>query len=155
MKTNDVTGRFRRGMVGLGLDVGRPGVGTSFRDVEVLTRCLASLGAHFEPNNPITMMMQDVSSGTMLPAVLDERVLSCVLEASFPLGRLAEALEAVRQAAAGIDTVVSVCCIGVADSDGRYELQQSLEELGIPYRKNGKQNVGLGRPQPPVIGATP
>ncbi|NLE95935.1 MAG: FAD-dependent oxidoreductase [Dehalococcoidia bacterium] len=155
MKTNDVTGRFQRGMVGLGLDVGRPGVGTSFRDVDVLTRCLASLGAHFESNNPITMMMQDVSIGSLLPAVLDERVLSCVIEASFPLGRLPEMLEAVRQAAAGIDTVVSVCCIGIADGDGTYELQRRLDELGIPYRPNGKQNVGLGRPQAPVIGATP
>jgi hypothetical protein len=98
------------------------------------------------------MMMQDVSSGSLLPAVLDERVLSCVIEASFPEGRLAEMLEAVRYAAAGISTVVSVCCIGVADGDGTYELQRRLDELGIPYRTNGKQNVGLGRPQAPAIG---
>ena len=150
MKTNDVTGRFRHGVVGLGLDVGRPCVGASFHDVDMLTRSLAKLGVDFEPNNPITMMMEDVHTGALPGEILDERVLSCVVEASFPMERLVEILDHVRHAAESVETVVSVCCINIADSDGTYELQRRLDELGIPYRKNGKQNAGLGRPRASV-----
>ncbi len=34
MKTNDVTGRFKDGFVGVGLEFGRPGIGTRFREAE-------------------------------------------------------------------------------------------------------------------------
>src|SRR5512146_563360 len=53
MKTNDVTGRIRYGHFGLGVELGRPGVGTSMRDVEKV--CIA-LAPHisFEPKNPVT-----------------------------------------------------------------------------------------------------
>lgn len=147
MKTNDVTGRFGHGVVGLGLDVGRPCAGTYFREVEVLTMSLAALGVEFERNNPITMMMSDASTGRLRQDVLEERILSCVVEVSFPSERLTEVLYAVRRAADALETVVSVCAISVADAAGVYPLQRQMDELGIFYRENGKQNAGLGRPR--------
>lgn len=146
MKTNDVTGRFKRGWVGLGLDVGRPGIGTRFRDVDTLTQALAKLGVEFEARNPITKMMEDPKKGKLREDVLNEKVMSCVVEAVFPIEKLEEVLDGLRETIEKINTVVSVCSINRADHDGSYPLRKKLDELGIFYRTNGKQNAGLGRP---------
>ncbi len=146
MKTNDVTGRFKRGWVGLGLDVGRPGIGARMRDVDTLTRALAKLEVQFEDNNPITKMMVDTSTGKLREDVLNEKVMSCVVEAVFPIERLEEVLSNLRETTKKINTVVSVCNINRAEPDGSYPLRKKLDELGIPYYINGKQNAGLGRP---------
>lgn len=45
MKTNDVTNRFREGEVGIGVELGRPGVGATFADAEKVSIRLAALGA--------------------------------------------------------------------------------------------------------------
>ena len=37
MKTNDVTGRFRWGYAGIGVEMGRPGVSSSFKDLQTVT----------------------------------------------------------------------------------------------------------------------
>jgi NADPH-dependent glutamate synthase beta subunit-like oxidoreductase len=146
MKTNDVTGRFKRGWVGLGLDVGRPGIGARMRDVDILTRSLAKLNVQFEDNNPITKMMVDKGTGKLREDILNEKVMSCVVEMVFPMERLEEVLGCLREATNKISTVVSVCNIGRAEPDGSYELRRKLDDLGIPYYINGKQNAGLGRP---------
>ncbi len=146
MKTNDVTGRFRRGWVGLGLDVGRPGIGARMRDVDTLTRALAKLNVQFEANNPITMMMEDSRTGKLREDILNEKVMSCVVEALFPLERLEEVLSGLREVTRKINTVVSVCSINRAEPDGSYPLRKKLDQMGIPYYINGKQNAGLGRP---------
>jgi len=146
MKTNDVTGRFKRGWIGIGLDFGRPGIGTRFRDVDAVTQALAKLGARFEAENPITKMMEDPKKGNLRKDVLGEKVLSCVVETLFPIERIAEALNGLREITRKMNTVVSVCNINRADPDGSYPLRKKLDELGIPYYINGKQNAGLGRP---------
>ncbi len=46
MKTNEITHRFREGEVGVAVELGRPLVGTSFRDVERVTTAVARLGIH-------------------------------------------------------------------------------------------------------------
>ena len=146
MKTNDVTGRFKRGWVGLGLDVGRPGIGARFRDVDTLTQALAKLGVEFEARNPVTKMMEDPKKGKLREDVLNEKVMSCVVEAIFPIEKLEEVLNGLRETTKKINTVVSVCSINRSDQDGSYPLRKKLDELGIFYRTNGKQNAGLGRP---------
>jgi NAD-dependent dihydropyrimidine dehydrogenase PreA subunit len=146
MKTNDVTGRFKRGWVGLGLDVGRPGIGARFRDVDILTQTLAKLGVEFETKNPVTKMMVDTRTGKLREDILNEKIMSCVVEAVFPMEKLEEVLSALREATKRINTVVSVCNINRAEPDGSYSLKKKLEQLGILYYINGKQNCGLGRP---------
>lgn len=147
MKTNDVTGRFKRGWVGLGLDFGRPGIGARMRDVDMVTQALAKLGVQFEANNPVTKMMVDSIKGKLREDILNEKVMSCVVETMFPIERLEEVLNGLREATKQINTVVSVCSINRADPDGSYPLRKKLDELNIFYRHNGKQNAGLGKPR--------
>ena len=51
MKTNDVTGRVGPGDVGFTIELGRPGVGVRFRDIQEMSRALAAAGVAFEKKN--------------------------------------------------------------------------------------------------------
>lgn len=143
MKTNDVTGRFQPGQVGVGIELGRPGMGTSFRDVEVMATRLAALGIRFEPDNPVTQLMVD-GAGHLRPDVLGERALSAIIEFTVPQDRLLPVLAAVREAGARIETVFSLDII--VPDPGRHaeEVARLCREAGFPVRPNGKTNVGLG-----------
>jgi hypothetical protein len=146
MKTNDVTGRFRRGCVGIGIELGRPGIGARFRDVDKVARAMARLGAAFEPKNPVTSLMEDVGTGRVKEEILDEKVLSAIVECLFPVEKMKDVLMALKEVAGDVDTVFSVDCISVVEPDGSLPLDKILAELEIPRYINGKTNVGLGRP---------
>ncbi len=146
MKTNDVTGRFQRGWVGMGCEFGRPGIGTRFRDVDKVAQVLAKHGVEFEAKNPVTFLMQDPKTGKIREDVLNEKVLSGIIECLFPIEKFEEIMNALKEVAKEVDTVFSVEVINRADPDGSYPLRKLLDKMDIPYYINGKQNVGLGRP---------
>jgi len=146
MKTNDVTGRFKRGWVGMGCEFGRPGIGTRFRDVDKVAQVLAKHGVEFETKNPVTFLMEDVKTGKLREDVLNEKVMSGIIECIYPIEKFKEIMTALKEVAKEVDTVFSVECINRADPDGSYPLKKLLNEIGISYYINGKQNVGLGRP---------
>ncbi len=84
MKTNEITHRIGKGEVGVAIELGRPLLGSSFRDVERVTRAMAGVGVTFEPHNPLTSLIEDLSTGTLRKDVLDERVLSTIVEFKIP-----------------------------------------------------------------------
>ena len=45
MKTNDVTGRFKKGFAGIAVELGRPQVSSTLRDLEKVAMVLAQHGA--------------------------------------------------------------------------------------------------------------
>jgi Pyruvate/2-oxoacid:ferredoxin oxidoreductase delta subunit len=146
MKTNDVTGRYSLGMAGIALEMGRPGVGTSFHDIQTVTMALAKLGVEFEPNNPLMELMVDKTTGKINPEVLNEKVLSAIVEFGISSDRLKEILVAVRDVSTRINTVFSLDLISRVDSDGTMPNLAIAEEVGFSPRPNTKTNVGLGRP---------
>jgi len=146
MKNNDVTGRYRLGEVGFTVDIGRPGIGTSFEDVEMIAMAVASLGVRFEPTNPTTKLMADTRSGRFRDDIKKERVLSCILEFKTEDSRLLSVINALKDISKNINTVFSLGCICRCRADGTAPVQAMLDEAGIFYRPNGKTNVGLGRP---------
>ena len=151
MKTNEVTGRFRRGVFGIALELGRPGVGARFHDVDRAARAMASVGAQFEPNNPVTKLMADQSTGRIRPDILDEKVLSAIVEFSIPAHLLETVLGQMRRVAQEIDTVFSADIIARLEPDGRIPSVLALERLRVPFYINGKSNIGLGRPRAPEV----
>jgi NAD-dependent dihydropyrimidine dehydrogenase PreA subunit len=146
MKTNDVTGRFTRGWAGVALEMGRPGVGTSVRDMEKVAMAIARLGVEFEPANPVAELMVDPATGRFHEAVLNERFLSAIIELKIPVERLAEVLAVVREVAREIDTVFSLDLISRLEADGSNPTLAIAREAGFVPRPNAKTNVGLGRP---------
>jgi hypothetical protein len=146
MKTNDVTGRVKRGEVGVAVELGRPGVGTRFTEVEKISREIARLKIPLEEANPVSALIRDPEKGTFPPEVLREKVLSAIVEFKVPFARLGEILELLKRILPGLDTVASVSLIGCSEPDGRIPLEDFLARKGIGFYPNGKVNIGLGRP---------
>jgi hypothetical protein len=146
IKTNDVTGRLREGEVGIVVEIGRPGTGARFRDLEKVAMALAPLQPRFEPNNPVTQLMADPQTGKIVEEVLDEKVLSAIIEIKAELGRLPDYLHALEAVQGEIDAVF---CVGVASkclADGSIPHERWVREAGYALSPNGKTNLGLGRP---------
>ena len=80
VKTNDVTDRVKQGEVGFTIEFGRPGVGVWLRDIQKMTWALAKAGVAFEKKNPFTLLMTDVATGTLREDVLNEKVMSAIVE---------------------------------------------------------------------------
>ena len=146
MKTNDVTGRFPPGIAGIGVEMGRPGVGTSLKDLQTVAMALAKVGVEFEPANPTTALIVDPKEGRLREDILNERVLSGIIEFAIEIDRLPDALQALKDVAPKIDTVFSLCLISKIGPDGSIPTVPIAREAGFTPRINTKTNVGLGRP---------
>jgi ferredoxin len=145
VKTNDVTHRVQRGEVGFTIEFGRPGVGVRFRDMQKMTMALAKANVPFEKKNPLTLLMSDVVTGTLKADVLDEKVLSAIVEIKVPVDRTEEIIRLVHKVEKDIDTVVA---LGVgtrcAENGEESVVAPILERMG--YRiERAKTNTGLGR----------
>jgi len=149
MKTNDVTGRYHHGEVGFTVDVGRPGVGTTFEDVEKISMAVGKIGVEFEKMNPVTKLMSHKSTGRIRDDIKMERILSCVLEFKTKDTKTVSIINALRDVAKLVSTVFSVGCICRCKPDGTVPVKSILDEADIFYRPNGKINIGLGHPLAP------
>jgi NAD-dependent dihydropyrimidine dehydrogenase PreA subunit len=146
MKTNDVTGRYRVGEAGFVLDVGRPGVGTRLRDVEKMYKRLVHLGIHFEEKNPLRSLLKNNVEAAFKEEVLDEKVISIIIEFTVPSSRIREVLDELKKCAAEIDTVFSVGLIDKVSEDGSMKNREYVSQIGYRSSVNAKVNAGLGRP---------
>ena len=147
MKTNEVTGRFPLGKAGIGLEVGRPITGTRFSDVETIAMAVAELGVEFELVNPTTSLMSDPQTGKFREDVLNERVLSAILEFSLDLEQLPRLFEILEEVSGRIDSVFSVDLATRVAPDGSIPTQTFTISSNIWVAPNGKTNVGLGKPR--------
>ena len=146
MKTNDVTGRVKRGEIGIGMEFGRPGVGTRLSELEKMTRALAKVGVRFEPENPVTFLLSDPSTGEMKPELRNEKVLSAIVEVQATADKLPRLIPVMQEVAGQVDTVISWEIITRLNDDGSIPILGDLEKLGLRPRPNAKINLGLGRP---------
>ncbi len=148
MKTNDVTGRFGPGHVGMAVELGRPGTGARLYDVEKVAKVVAGMGLPIEPKNPVTFLMTDVGTGKFRDDVLNEKVLSAIVEFDAELQQVPEIVARLSEVAKEVDTVFSVDLISLVDPDGTVPVERlDLASLGRPLSINGKTSVGLGRPK--------
>jgi len=146
VKTNEITGRIGPQEAGICIDMGRPGIGVHFYEVDQMTRVLASKGAAFEPDNPVTALIEDHNTGVMRKDILQEKVLSLIIEIKVPLEALSEILKTIALAAADLETVVSVGVSSRCSDDGSIPADPVMRGAGFTPRPNGKTNLGLGRP---------
>ena len=144
VKTNDVSNRIKQGDVGLVVEFGRPGIGVYFKEVQKITRALAGSGAEFEAGNPVTQMMTSAESGNIQADILEEKVLSCIVELTVPLKDTARLLRHVTDACKDVETVISIGLSTVCDKDGKDSIQSIIQEEGFQFGW-AKVNLGLGR----------
>ena len=146
IKTNDITGRLREGEAGIVIELGRPGTGAHFRDVEKIATALIPLGPHFEEFNPVTQLMTDPKTGKIREEVLDEKVLSAIIEVKTTLEMIPDYLSTLESVKGKIDAVFSVGVASKCNPDGSVPHQKWVEKAGYTLSLNGKTNLGLGRP---------
>lgn len=150
MKTNDRTGRFKDGEVGIACELGRPGVGFCFKDLEKVSVALAGMGVEFEPENPVSVLL-DLRTGKIketFKEVSEEKALSAIIECKAPMEKTPEIYARLWEIGKELDTVFSLDLINKC-RDGRPPLKKILDDSKIYVRINGKTNIGLGRPLVP------
>ena len=148
VKTNDVTGRIKEGEAGLVVELGRPGVGVYFDEVDRMARTLAARGVVFEQHNPVTSLMVDNSNGHIREDIHAEKVLSCIIEAKIGLEKVPEILGVIKEIAPSFTTVISVGVSTRCDDSGEDPLRQMLVNAGFEAQR-AKTNLGMGRPSHP------
>ncbi|MBI5966311.1 MAG: 4Fe-4S dicluster domain-containing protein [Deltaproteobacteria bacterium] len=146
MKTNDVTGRIRRGHAGVAIELGRPGVGTRFRDVDIMAQAVAKAGAVFEPKNPVTFLMVNKATGKIREDILNEKVLSAIIECGIEINKLENLLSVIKATSSKLDTVFSLDLIRRMGEKGEIETLPIAKRAGFALRPNTKNNIGFGRP---------
>ncbi|MBN1818645.1 MAG: 4Fe-4S binding protein [Sedimentisphaerales bacterium] len=147
MKTNDVKNEFTRDNVGFSVEVGRPGVGAYFRDLQKVTMKAVALGGDFASYNPVVALM-DKSTGALKEEVLNEKVLSAIAEFIVPREKVLDVLEKLTAFInAELESVATISVIARNDDDGGHSILHTLEAHGklhgyAPY-PNGKVNIGI------------
>jgi ferredoxin len=145
VKTNDVSGRVQVGEVGFTIEFGRPGVGVRFNEIQQMCWALAEAGVSFEKKNPVTSLMSDVSTGTLRGDILDEKVMSAIVEIKVPVSRTEEIIRLVWDVEKKLDTVVALGVGTRCDEHGDEDIVALiLQRLGYTLQR-AKTNIGLGR----------
>jgi len=146
VKTNDVTGRVDQNHYGIAIEMGRPCIATSYREVEKMTKALAKYHIVYEPCNPITYLFEDEQTGTLTKEALEQNVISTIIEFNVEKDQLKDVLKTILETADTLETVFSLDLIARFDAPDRMPEIPVLEELGLTPRPNNKINLGLGRP---------
>ncbi|MFC1639422.1 4Fe-4S dicluster domain-containing protein [Gemmatimonadota bacterium] len=145
VKTNDVADRVKVGEVGYVIEMGRPGVGVRFKQIQAMTLELARLGVVFEVKNPITQLMTDTGRGTLRDDLLDEKILSAIVETKTSVQEVEAVLDGVLKVADQIDTVVSVGVSTRCSEDGGDNVLAPILTKRGNQLDRAKTNMGLGR----------
>jgi ferredoxin len=158
VKTNDVSGRVKVGEVGFTIEFGRPGVGARFTEIQEMCWSLAKAGVSFEKKNPITSLMSDVATGTLREDILNEKVMSAIVEIKTTVDRTEEIIRLVWDVEKRLNTVVALGVGTRCDESGDDRVVAPiLERLGY-HLERAKTNIGLGRitrkPEPAVTRET-
>jgi len=148
VKTNDVSGRVKRGWIGLSIDMGRPGLGVYLRDAEKVAMACAKAGFKLAPQeeSPLAALMPDSSTGKLEDGCLDYRLLSVIIEGRCEEGKAKDVLRALKKVEKEVETVFSVGLISRVDENGHCRALEFLDELGMPQPHRGKVNPGMGKP---------
>ena len=146
IKTNDLTNIVRQGELLLLIEAGRPGIGASFKDVEMLTMTLASNGAKFLPETPVSYLIDDPQTGKLVEGIHGEKVLSAIIECKIDESLFDKIISCLNKLHLEIkNTVVSVS-IAYRDEPEKTLSAQNSVLFSSYYCNWGKVNLGLGRP---------
>jgi NAD-dependent dihydropyrimidine dehydrogenase PreA subunit len=149
IKTNDVTGIVHsQDRVAVAIEMGRPSIGARFRDVEAITKVVSKFDIEFEKSNPVTSYIINKKTGQVDPQIINEKVLSCIIEFGASTDDLQQILYAVKEASRNLHTVFSVGVICKIDENNKTAVEDTLSKNGYDiHQASSKTNVGLGRPR--------
>ena len=106
---------------------------------------LAKIGVAFEPKNPVTTVMSNVETGDIREDILNEKVMSAILEIKVPVERTEEIVRCVWEVEKRLDTIVVLGVGTRCDENGEENVVAPiLQRLGYKLHR-AKTNLGLGR----------
>ena len=143
---NDVNAFYRHGYAGIVVELGRPHTGTTFRDLQKVTRILAPMGLQSDEMNPLTDLAADAPKGIFRQDILDEKTGWVMLKLIVSEKEVSEVLLSLQQVAAEIDTIFAVNVVSRVGEDGSIVADRAASEIGVAPACNCKTNMGLGRP---------
>jgi hypothetical protein len=118
-------------------------VGARFYEIQEMSRALALAGVAFEKKNPVTSLMTDPATGDIRADILNEKVLSAILELKVPVERAEEVIRIVWEVEKRIDTIVAIGVGTRCDENGDENvIAPILQKLGYTL-KRAKTNLGL------------
>ena len=141
VKTVNVTHRVVGNEVGFNVELGRPGTGTRFSEIEKMTKAISEIGVEFEPNNPLTSLMTNPKEGTFRDEIRNEKALSAIIEFKTSLDYVPRVLEAISSAT--VNTVFVVGIYSLCDSKGMPLFEKYVNSAGFKVSLNGKTNLGV------------
>jgi len=144
LKTNDSQDRYRRGQMGVFVELGRPVLGARFRDVERVVKYFKLREYAVCEHNPVADLVADPSTGALKPEILDEKVISCLVEFILPETAARELVEMVEVLRGEVESVFNVSVALRARDDGTSPIEALFgpEVFRLP---NGKVNLGLAQ----------
>ncbi len=114
-------------------------------EIQEMSRALAAIGVAFEPKNLVTTVMTDTATGDIRPDILDEKVMSAILEIKVPVARTEEIVRTVWAVEKRLDTIVVLGVGTRCDENGEDRVVAPiLERQGYTLHR-AKTNLGLGR----------
>ena len=144
IKTNDSQHRYERGSMGVFVELGRPVLGARFRDVERVVKKFKAHGYDVPPHNPVSELVADRTVGALKPEILNEKVISCLVEFILPESASGELMGMVQELAGEVETVFNVSVALRAEETGETRLSKVFgpDVFSLP---NGKVNVGMAQ----------
>jgi len=142
IKTNDSQHRYERGSMGVFVELGRPVLGARFRDVERVVKKFKAHGYDVPSYNPVSELIADPTTGALKPEVLNEKVLSCLVEFLLPENASSELMDVIHELAREAETVFNVSVALRAEETGETRLTTVFgpDVFSLP---NGKVNIGM------------
>ena len=144
VKANDIRSIYWDGEVAIGAELGRPEIGFYFRDLERVTKALAKMGIEYEVGKSVRVLFDPETGNLKNREFRDEKAMAARVETKVRTEDAVEVINAFREVARDIDTVLSIDIISKC-MDGAIPVLPLLEGAGIVVRVNGKTNIGLGR----------
>jgi ferredoxin len=144
IKTNDSQNRYKRGEMGVFVEVGRPVLGGRFRDVERIVKTFKTHGYDVIPQNPISSLIGDPETGALKSDILNEKIISCVIEFLLPNKAAGELMAMMGELAGEVESVFSVSVGLRADEQGAHHFEEIFGE-DVFHFPNAKVNIGAAR----------
>ncbi len=142
IKTNDFTGRYDNEHMGVFVELGRPALGARFYDAEKVVKKFAAYGYAVVPDNPVSGLVADKSTGALKSGVLGEKAISVLIEFLIPRSDSGRLREMIAELEGEVSSVFSVSVALKAEADGDSPFGQVLGS-GVEGFPNGKVNLGL------------
>lgn len=144
IKTNDSENRYGRDQVGVLVELGRPVKGARFRDVETVVKAFKKSGYDVISENPVSALIADAKTGSLKPEILDEKVISCLVEFIMPGHEAAKLVTIVRGLEGRVRTVFNVSVALRANPDGSSPFTRMFGKSAhaLPW---AKVNIGFAQ----------